>query len=104
MFSVPFSSTMSDEHVARLARTLNLATHLHPKLRDSPTSPGVVRLEFDSGLFLVRRANEDEWALEGRTWGEPLEQTVHEWHLGAFLAAHQLDPTVAPPAADREAS
>jgi hypothetical protein len=102
MFSVPFSSTMSDEHVARLARTLNLATHLHPKLRDSPASPGVVRLDFDSGLFLMRGANEDEWVLEGRTWGDPPEQTVHKWHLGAFVAAHELDPTVAPPVADDE--
>ena len=102
MFSVPFSSTLSDQLVARLARTLNLATHLHPKLRDSPASPGVVRLDFDSGLFLMRGANEDEWVLEGRTWGDPPEQTVHEWHLGALVAAHQLDPTVAPPAADAE--
>ena len=102
MFSVPFSSTLSDQLVARLASTLNLATHLHPKLRDSPASPGVVRLDFDSGLFLMRGANEDEWVLEGRTWGDPPEQTVHEWHLGALVAAHQLDPTVAPPAADAE--
>jgi DNA-binding transcriptional ArsR family regulator len=44
MFSVPFASPMSDGDVARLARTLNLVTHLHPKLHNSPTSPGVVRL------------------------------------------------------------
>lgn len=85
---------MSDADVARLARTLNLATHLHPKLHPSPTSPGVVRLDFESGLFLVRGANEEEWALEGRTWGDPLPRTVHEWHLSAVVAACQLDPTV----------
>jgi hypothetical protein len=100
MFSVLFSSTMSDGDIARLARTLNLDTHLHPKLHDSPTSPGVVRLDFESGLFLVRGANEGEWALEGRTWGDPLPQMVHKWHLSAVVAARQLDPTVAfpPPA------
>ncbi len=95
MFSITFASTMNDEDVAHLVRTLNLETHLHPKLNPSPTSPGAVRLDFDSGLFLVRGANEGEWALEGRTWGDPLPLAVHRWHLGAVLAARQLDPTVA---------
>jgi hypothetical protein len=97
MFSVPFSSPMSGGDVARLARTLDLTTHLHPKLHPSPTSPGVVRLDFESGLFLVRGANKGEWALEGRTWGDPLPQAVREWHLSAAVAARQLDPTVALP-------
>jgi hypothetical protein len=97
MFSVPLASPMSDGDVARLARTLNLVTHLHPKLHPSPTSPGLVRLDFDSGLFLVRGANKGEWALEGRTWGDPLPQAVREWHLSAAVAARQLDPTVALP-------
>ena len=97
MFSVPFSSSMSDGDVARLARALDLATHLHPKLHLSPTSPGVLRLDFDSGLFLVRGANKGEWALEGRTWGDPLPQALREWHLSAAVAARQLDPTVALP-------
>jgi hypothetical protein len=97
MFSVPFSSPMSDGDAARLARTLNLVTHLHPKLRPSPASPGLVRLDFDSGLFLVRGANKGEWALEGRTCGHPLPQAIHEWHLSAAVAARQLDTTVTLP-------
>ena len=97
MFSVPFASTMNDEDIAYLVRTLNLETHLHPKLHPNPTSPGAVRLDFDSGLFLVRGANEGEWALEGRTWGDPPPLAVHEWHLSAVLAARQLDSTVALP-------
>ena len=97
LFSVPFASTMDDGDIAHLARTLNLTTHLHPKLHPSPTSPAVERLDFDSGLFLLRGANKGEWSLEGRTWGDPLPQTVHEWHLSAAVAARQLDPTVALP-------
>ena len=97
MFSVPFASTMNDGDIAYLAKTLNLTTHLHPKLHHSPTSPGVVRLDFDSGLFLVRGANKGEWALEGRTLGDPLPQAVDEWHLSATVAARQLDPTVVLP-------
>jgi len=97
MFSVPFASTMNDGDIAYLAKTLNLTTHLHPKLHHSPTSPGVVRLDFDSGLFLVRGANKGEWALEGRTWGDPLPRAVDEWHLSATVAARQLDPTVVLP-------
>jgi hypothetical protein len=34
---------MSDLDIARLARVLDLDTHLHPKLHNSPTSPGVRR-------------------------------------------------------------
>ena len=88
---------MNDGDIAHLARTLNLTTHLHPKLHPSPTGPGVVRLDFGSGLFLVGGANKGEWALEGRTWADPLPQTVHEWHLSAAVAARQLDTTVALP-------
>jgi len=88
---------MDDKDIAHLVRTLNLETHLHPKLHPSPTSPGVVRLDFDSGLFLVRGANGGEWALEGRTWGDPLPQAVHEWHLSAVVAVRELDPTVSFP-------
>ena len=78
----------------RLARNLGLTTHMHPKLANSPTSPGVARLDFDSGLFLQRDADEGRWVLEGRTWGHPSPLTVHSWHLSAAAAAHQLDPTV----------
>jgi hypothetical protein len=94
MFSVPFSSKMSDADIARLTRTLDLVTHLHPKLHNSPVRPGVLRLDFESGLFLMRGANEVEWALQGRTWGDPPPRIVHGWHLRALAAAHQLDPTV----------
>lgn len=100
MFSVPFSSTMSDADVARLTGTLDLVMHLHPKLRNSPAGPGVARLDFESGLFLVRGANEEEWALQGRTWGDPPPRIVHGWRLRALAAARQLDPTVTlPPSA-----
>jgi hypothetical protein len=97
MFSVLFSSTMSDTDIARLARTLNLDTHLHPKLHDSPISPGVARLDFDSGLFLLREAQAGRWVLEGRTWGHPPPQIIRQWHLCAAEAARQLDSTVTVP-------
>jgi hypothetical protein len=70
---------------------------MHPKLHDSPTSPGVVRLDFYSGLFLERGPDEGQWVFEGRTWGDPSPSIVHDWHLSAAAAAHQLDPTVAVP-------
>jgi hypothetical protein len=97
LFAVPFASAMSDQDAALLSRTLDLTTHLHPKLHPSPTSPGVVRLDFDSGLFLQRGSTEGRWALEGRTWGHPAPSTVHDWHLRAAAAAHRLDPTVTLP-------
>jgi len=88
---------MSGADTALLARTLDLVTHMYPKLHDNPTSPGVVRLDFCSGLFLKRGQYEGRWILEGRSWGHPSPSIVHEWHLNAAAAAHQLDPTVAVP-------
>jgi len=88
---------MGDQDAAFLSRTLDLTTHLHPKLHPSPTSPGVVRLDFDSGLFLQRGSTEGRWVLEGRTWGHPAPSTVREWHLRAAAAAHRLDPAVTVP-------
>ncbi len=89
---------MTDADIARLARMLNLDTHLHPKLRDSPSRPGLARLDFDSGLFLLRDDEADKWVLEGRTWGDPPPQSVLEWHVRTVAAARQLDPTVTYPA------
>lgn len=101
LFSVAFASPMSDLDIARLVRVLNLDTNLHPKLHNSPTSPGVRRLDFDSGLFLLRGPENGSWLLEGRTWGYPPRELVHEWHLRAAAAAHQLDPTVTVPLQSR---
>jgi len=97
MFRVPFASAMSDPDIAVLARTLELVTHMHPKQRHSAVSPGVARLDFDSGLFLERGPSEGRWVLEGRTWGHPSPQAVSDWHLRAAAAAHRLDPTVTLP-------
>jgi len=63
MFWVPFASSMSDPDIAFLARTLELATHMHPKLHDSPVSLGVARLDFDSGLFLEHGPSDGRWVL-----------------------------------------
>lgn len=97
MFKVPFGSAMSDADLAVLARVLDLSTHMYPKMRPDPTSPGVARLDHFSGLFLERGADEGQWRLEGRTWGRPAPETAHEWHLLAAQAAHQLDPNVTLP-------
>ena len=97
MFQVPFRSAMSDADLAVLARVLDLSTHMYPKMRPDPNSPGVARLDHFSGLFLERGADEGQWMLEGRTWGKPAPQTVHEWHLLAAQAARQLDPDVTLP-------
>ena len=97
LFQVPFASTMSDSDLALLARTLDLVTHMHPKMHPDPNGPGVVRLDHFSGLFLERGATDGEWVLEARTWGHPAPQSVHEWNLLAAWAARQLDSTVAFP-------
>ncbi|HEX5309067.1 MAG TPA: hypothetical protein VFW38_08300 [Solirubrobacteraceae bacterium] len=88
---------MSDADIAVLTRELDLTTHMHPKLHDSPVPPGLTRIDFYSGLFLERDANEGHWVLEGRTWGNPPSWFVHDWHIRAAAAARQLDPTVTIP-------
>lgn len=94
LFEIPFRSAMSDSDLARLARLLDLSTHMHPKMRPDPTSPGVARLDHFSGVFLERGARAGAWALEARTWGRPAPQSVHEWEVVAAWAARQLDPSV----------
>ena len=69
LFEVPFKSPMTDADLARLARLLDLSTHIYAKQRPNPTSPGVARLDHFSGLFLERGPSEGEWVLEARTWG-----------------------------------
>jgi hypothetical protein len=97
LFEVPFTSAMHDADLALLARLLDLSTHMYPKMRPDPTSPGVARLDHFSGLFLKRAPDQDQWVMQARTWGNPAAQSVHEWHLLAAQAARQLDPRVPPP-------
>jgi len=97
LFTVPFTSAMTDADLSVLAHVLDLSTHMQPKMRPDPNSPGVARLDHFSGLFLERGATEGQWLLRARTWGRPAVQTVHEWHLLAALAARQLDPDAALP-------
>lgn len=98
LFRVPFVSAMSDPDVALLVRVLDLVTNMFPKMYDSPASPGVVRLDFESGLFLLRDGTDGRWVLEARTWGHPPAPIVHGWYLQAADAGHQLDHTVVFPA------
>ena len=97
LFEVPFTSEMTDADLARLRRMFDLSTHIYPKQRPNPTSPGVARLDHFSGLYLERGNAEREWVLEARTWGRPAAESVQEWHLLVAQAAHQLDPTVTMP-------
>lgn len=94
LFEVPFTSAMGDADLALLARLLDLSTHMYPKMRPDPTSPGVGRLDHFSGLFLERGVAKGQWMLEARTWGKPAPQTVHGWHVLVAQAARQLDPRV----------
>ena len=59
-------------------------------------TPGLGRLDRDSALFLKRGVVEGEWSLEARTWGDPPARSVHEWHVLAAVAAHQLTPRCRP--------
>jgi hypothetical protein len=94
LFSIPFRSSMSDADAARLHSELDLVTYLTPKPGVSGASLGVVPLDFWSGLFLEPGANDGEWVLEARTWGNPPESLVHEWQVRVALAARELDPAV----------
>jgi len=94
LFELPFASTMGDRDLALLARMLDLSMRMHPKTRPRDDTPGFARLDHYSGLFLKRGVIEGDWMLEARTWGHPAAQRVHEWHVLAAGAAHQLDPTV----------
>jgi hypothetical protein len=97
LFAVDFKAAIIDADIQRLNSVLDMATHLQPKLYASPVHPGVSRLDFFSGLFLLRGEGPNQWRLEARTWGTPLPETVQEWHLIAAHAARLLDPSVPDP-------
>jgi hypothetical protein len=97
LFEVPFSSAMNDGDKALLTRALDLSRRMHPSMQPRHQSPGLARLDQHSGLFLNRGAADGEWVLLARTWGHPARRSVHEWHVLAAAAAHQLDPTVVLP-------
>lgn len=97
LFEIPFASAMRDGDLALLARTLDLSMRFHPKTSPRHDSPGLGRLDRDSGLFLNRGVDEGQWTLTARTWGHPAAQSVHEWHVLAAGGAHQLDPSVTRP-------
>jgi hypothetical protein len=101
LFSIPFTSGMSDADFARLRSTLDLVIYSSPKPGVSGASLGVVPLDPWSGLFLERGAGENEWILEARTWGRPGESSVHEWQVRAASAARQLDRSVEVPPRER---
>jgi hypothetical protein len=63
VFKIGFVSQMTDTDLHRLARTLDLTTHMHPKMRPDPTSPGVARLDHWPGLFLERGPAIGRWKL-----------------------------------------
>jgi len=97
LFEIPFRSAMSDPDIARLARLLDLTTHMHPKMRPDPTSPGVARLDHFSGLYLERGDEAGEWVLEARTWGRPAPESVREWEQRAvWAAAGSTQPSSSP--------
>lgn len=97
LFAVPFRSPMSTSDSRRLAAVAGLDCDLVPKLPGTTVSPGLRRLDFASGLFLVRGERDGEWRLEGRSWGAPAPGVVHRWHVWAATAARVLDPDVQVP-------
>jgi hypothetical protein len=97
LFEVPFASVMSDSDIALLVRMLGLSTRMHTNTSSRHDSAGFARLDHYSGIFLKRGVIEGEWLLEARSWGRPASQCVHEWHVLAAGAAHQLDHAVSLP-------
>jgi hypothetical protein len=97
LFSVPFRSKMTDDESNRLRATLDLVMFISPKPGVSGASLGVVPLDFWSALYLDRGAGDDEWVLEGRTWGSPPERAVHDWYVRTALGAKEIDPSVEVP-------
>lgn len=98
LFAVPFRSPMGECDSRRLAAGAGLDCDLHPKLPGGTVSPGLRRLDFASGLFLIRGAGDGEWRLEGRSWDAPAPGVVHRWHVLAATAARVLDSDVPVPA------
>jgi hypothetical protein len=100
LFSVPFRSSLGDEQLQHLHRRLDMVTYLSPKPGVFGAQPGFARLDAWSGLYLVKGEADGQWRLEARTWGNPPEQAVRQWHHQAACVAHELDPSVPLPGPD----
>jgi hypothetical protein len=97
LFEITFATAMTDGDLALLVRALDLSRRMHPPMHPRHESPGLARLDHNSGLSLKRGSTDGHWTLQAQTWGHPAPRSVHEWHVLAAGAAHQLDPTVALP-------
>ncbi len=84
---------MRDEDAEQLRRG-GLTLNLHAKHPAVNPPLGAARLDFETGLFLIRGEEEGEWALEGRTWGSPPLGAVRCWEHEAAFLARQVDPTL----------
>lgn len=93
LFVVEFASAMGEADSARLRAALGMTTHFHPSHPAVGPPLGFAPLGSGSGLFLIHQG--DRWALECRTWGEPVAETVKRWLLSTTYVVHQLDPGVA---------
>lgn len=99
LFSIAFSSLMSDADEAYLEATLDMRFNMHPKLAVTRQTPGLARLDARSGLCLVRGADPADWSFECRVYEMPPEDVARLWRIEATAAAHHLDPGVPPPRA-----
>ncbi|MGP0052608.1 MAG: hypothetical protein ACLPZR_27725 [Solirubrobacteraceae bacterium] len=97
LFEVAFTSAMTEHDLGMLACALALTTTVGPAGRPRADDLGFARMDSSSGLFLTRGTEEGRWVIRGRTWGHPAAGSVHEWHVLAAGAAHQLDPAVTAP-------
>lgn len=97
LFRIPFRSAMAAEDANRLRHAIGMHLHLDRKHPAVAPPLGVAELDPGSALYLVRGEGEDEWVLEGRTWGAPAPGVVRGWKLKASLAARALDPSAPPP-------
>lgn len=96
MFSVPFRSSMGRADIDRLDQ-FGLVIDLHPDLKCTSASPGMLVLDRSSDLLLEHGDGPDAWELRGQTWGTPSSITAHRWHVEAAAAARLLDPAVPVP-------
>jgi hypothetical protein len=97
LFDVNFSSAMTEADRAVLSTRLGLTSHVVPQADPSQGDVRFSRLDNSSSLFLQPGSEAGTWLLQGRTWGDPSAQNVHDWHVVAAYAAQLLDSSVTPP-------
>jgi hypothetical protein len=97
LFAIPFHAAPDALLGAVLGSQLDMTMSYEPKMGVAPQALGFARLDYSSGLILVKGQDEGDWTIECRSYRPPAPERVHEWEVRTAVALQRIDPSVKMP-------